>query len=77
MIRFRLLCLFVLLFTLVSIFPKAPRIHIEGRRSFSSGPSGRDRGFFHSYATRVIGAGEFKLEKRKIPTGSNPLHNKR
>ncbi|CAH8380876.1 unnamed protein product [Eruca vesicaria subsp. sativa] len=55
---------------------RPPRTHAAGR-SFSSGPSRRDAGFFHSYATHVIGPGEFNPEKRKIPTGSNPLHNKR
>ncbi|CAL9235274.1 unnamed protein product [Arabidopsis halleri] len=73
MTRFSLLLLFVLLFTVVF----ASRIHVVERRSFSSGPSRRDRGFLPFHATRVIGAGEVKPEKRKIPTGSNPLHNKR
>ncbi|RID66859.1 hypothetical protein BRARA_D01972 [Brassica rapa] len=77
MIRFRLLCLFVLLFTLVCVFSKAPSTLAAGRRSFFSGPSRREREFSHSYATRVIVSGQFKPEKRKIPTGSNPLHNKR
>lgn len=76
MIKFLRICIFVLLFALVSVFFKAPRIHAAGR-SFSSGPSRREVGFFSSYATNVIGSGEFKPEKRKIPTGSNPLHNKR
>ncbi|KAG2327728.1 hypothetical protein Bca4012_036742 [Brassica carinata] len=76
MIQFLRICIFVLLFTLFSVFSKSPRIH-AARRSFSSGPSRRDIGFFSSHAARVLGSGEFKPEKRKIPTGSNPLHNKR
>ncbi|CAN6996608.1 hypothetical protein BRARA_E01158 [Brassica rapa] len=77
MIRFRRTCIFVLLFALVFVFSKAPRTHAAGRQTISSGPSRRDIGFFHSYATHTIGSGEFEPEKRKIPTGSNPLHNKR
>ncbi|KAG7573383.1 hypothetical protein ISN44_As09g016720 [Arabidopsis suecica] len=73
MTRFSLLFLFVLLFTLVF----ASRIHAVEGQSFPSGRSRRHRGFLPSYATRVIGAGEINPEKRKIPTGSNPLHNKR
>ncbi|KAF8096086.1 hypothetical protein N665_0318s0034 [Sinapis alba] len=77
MIRIRLVCLIVLLSTLVFVFSKAPRIHAAGRQSFSSGPSRGDRELLHSYATGVMSSGEFKPEKRKIPTGSNHLHNKR
>ncbi|KAF8112027.1 hypothetical protein N665_0069s0053 [Sinapis alba] len=77
MIRIRLVCLIVLLSTLVFVFSKAPRIHAAGRQSFSSGPSRGDRDLLHSYATGVMSSGEFKPEKRKIPTGSNHLHNKR
>ncbi|CAH8374670.1 unnamed protein product [Eruca vesicaria subsp. sativa] len=77
MIRIRLLCLIVLLSTLDFAFSKAPRIHAAGRQSYSSGPSREDRELPHSYATRVMSSGDFKPEKRKIPTGSNHLHNKR
>ncbi|EOA29320.1 hypothetical protein CARUB_v10025601mg [Capsella rubella] len=71
MSRLSLVFFFVLLFALVF----ASRIHAVGRRSFSSGPSRRYRGFLPSYG--AIGPGEIEPEKRKIPTGSNPLHNKR
>ncbi|KAF3512325.1 hypothetical protein F2Q69_00001501 [Brassica cretica] len=77
MIRIRLICLIVLLFTLVFVSSKATRIHAAETPNFFSGPSRGDRELLHSYATRVIGSGGFKPEKRKIPTGSNHLHNKR
>ncbi|KAG2332792.1 hypothetical protein Bca52824_003972 [Brassica carinata] len=54
----------------------APIIHAAGRQSFFSGPSRGDRELLHSYATGVMSSEEFKPEKRKIPTGSNHLHNK-
>ncbi|KAF3547469.1 hypothetical protein DY000_02003379, partial [Brassica cretica] len=38
----------------------------------------QERGFLPSQSTRpVVGAGEILPEKRKVKTGSNPLHNKR
>ncbi|KAG2324155.1 hypothetical protein Bca4012_038555 [Brassica carinata] len=75
--RGRLLCLIGFLFFLV-VLSKASRIHVE-RRRFSSEPlPGQERGFIPSKPTLpVAGAGEILPEKRKVKTGSNPLHNKR
>ncbi|XP_018487630.2 CLAVATA3/ESR (CLE)-related protein 20 [Raphanus sativus] len=75
--RGRLLCLIGFLFLLV-ILSKASRIHVE-RRRFSPEPlPSQERGFLPSQRTQpVAGAGEFLPEKRKVKTGSNPLHNKR
>ncbi|CAL9213767.1 unnamed protein product [Arabidopsis halleri] len=71
----RLLCLIVFLFFLV--LSKASRIHVE-RQRFSSKPSGEDREFVPSQHTLpVVDAGEILPDKRKVKTGSNPLHNKR
>ncbi|KAJ4907255.1 Uncharacterized protein Rs2_10913 [Raphanus sativus] len=55
----------------------APRIRAAGRQSFFSGPSRGDKELLHSYVTGVMSSEEFMPEKRKIPTGSNHLHNKR
>ncbi|CAF1923755.1 hypothetical protein Bca4012_069758 [Brassica carinata] len=73
----RLLCLIGFLFFLV-VLSKASRLHVE-RRRFSSEPlPSQERGFLPSQHTRpVVGAGEILPEKRKVKTGSNPLHNKR
>ncbi|AEE27786.1 CLAVATA3/ESR (CLE)-related protein 20 [Arabidopsis thaliana] len=74
--RPRLLCLIVFLF-LVIVLSKASRIHVE-RRRFSSKPSGENREFLPSQPTfPVVDAGEILPDKRKVKTGSNPLHNKR
>ncbi|CAG7867553.1 hypothetical protein BRARA_I05470 [Brassica rapa] len=72
----RLLCFIGFIFLVVS--SKASRIHVE-RQRFSSKPlSSQERGFLPSQPTLpVIGAGEKLPEKRKVKTGSNPLHNKR
>ncbi|XP_019095004.1 PREDICTED: CLAVATA3/ESR (CLE)-related protein 20-like [Camelina sativa] len=74
----RIRCLIVFIF-LVVVLSKASRIHVdERRRSFSSKPSGEDRVFIPSKPTLpVVDAGEILPEKRKVKTGSNPLHNKR
>ncbi|KAK9284842.1 hypothetical protein L1049_024022 [Liquidambar formosana] len=55
-----------------------PRIEAIRPRSFSS-PSARNQQVFHPWESAPIGekAGEFESEKRRVPTGSNPLHNKR
>ncbi|KAJ0245054.1 CLAVATA3/ESR [Hirschfeldia incana] len=75
--RGRLLCLIGLLFFLV-VLSKASRVHVE-RQRFSSEPlPSQERGFLPSRRTQpVAGAGEILPEKRKVKTGSNPLHNKR
>ncbi|XP_018489943.1 CLAVATA3/ESR (CLE)-related protein 20 [Raphanus sativus] len=72
----RLLCFIGCVFLVVS--SEASKIHVEGRR-FSSQPlSSQARGFLPSQSTLpVVGAGEILPEKRKVKTGSNPLHNKR
>ncbi|XP_019094864.1 PREDICTED: CLAVATA3/ESR (CLE)-related protein 20-like [Camelina sativa] len=72
----RIRCLIVFIFLVV--LSKASRIHVDERRSFSSKPSGQDRVFIPSKPTLpVVDAGEILPEKRKVKTGSNPLHNKR
>ncbi|CAF2312168.1 hypothetical protein BRARA_J00326 [Brassica rapa] len=73
----RLLCLIGFLFFLV-VLSKASRVHVE-RRRFSSEPlSSQERGFIPSKPTLpVASADEILPEKRKVKTGSNPLHNKR
>ncbi|ESQ36417.1 hypothetical protein EUTSA_v10009388mg, partial [Eutrema salsugineum] len=69
----RLLCLIG--FLILVVLSKASRIHVE-RRRFSSKPSTESRGFLPSQSTLpAIGAGEILPEKRKVKTGSNPLHN--
>ncbi|CAF2052103.1 unnamed protein product [Brassica rapa subsp. narinosa] len=72
----RLLCFIGFIFLVVS--SEASRIHVE-RRCFSSKPfSTQERGFLPSQPTLpVVGAGDILPEKRKVKTGSNPLHNKR
>ncbi|EOA36375.1 hypothetical protein CARUB_v10010777mg [Capsella rubella] len=76
-----LLCLIVFFF--VVVLSKASRIHVVERRGFFSfkRPSTRDdnRVFIPSQPTLppVVGAGDILPEKRKVKTGSNPLHNKR
>ncbi|KAF8111634.1 hypothetical protein N665_0074s0155 [Sinapis alba] len=73
----RLLCFIGCIFLVVSS-EEASRIHVE-RRRFSSKPlTSQERGFLPSQSTLpVIGAGDILPEKRKVKTGSNPLHNKR
>lgn len=71
----RLLCLIIFLFLV--LLSKASRIHVESRR-FAAETSGEDREFLPSQSTPpVIDAGEILPEKRKVKTGSNPLHNRR
>ncbi|KAF8106472.1 hypothetical protein N665_0139s0062 [Sinapis alba] len=75
----RLLCLIGFLFFLV-VLSKASRIHVE-RRRFSSEPAlpSQERGFLipSQHTQPVVGDGGILPEKRKVKTGSNPLHNKR
>ncbi|KAK7306611.1 hypothetical protein VNO77_44562 [Canavalia gladiata] len=56
-----------------------PRSHAI-RTKFSSGPSSTSsQQAFHPWANSPIRSrgGEFESQKRRVPTGSNPLHNKR
>ncbi|CAN8295535.1 unnamed protein product [Cochlearia groenlandica] len=71
----RLLCLLGFLFLVV--LSKASRNPRERQRLVTE-PLGGERGFLPSQSTLpVVGAGEILPEKRKVKTGSNPLHNKR
>ncbi|KAM0955819.1 hypothetical protein ACFX13_024769 [Malus domestica] len=69
-----------LLFALLILF-FAPRTHAI-RTSFPSPSSARSQQVFRpsvtsAPSTRDHEARNFESEKRKVPTGSNPLHNKR
>ncbi|KAK7320525.1 hypothetical protein VNO77_30074 [Canavalia gladiata] len=65
---------FLLLLTLLFL---TPRIHAI--RTKFSGPSTSSQQGFHPWPNSPISSSgrEFKSEKRRVPTGSNPLHNKR
>ncbi|CAH2038879.1 unnamed protein product [Thlaspi arvense] len=74
--RGRLLCLIGFLFLVV--LSKASGTHVERGHFSSSEPSMESRGFLPTPSTLPgVGAGEILPEKRKVKTGSNPLHNKR
>ncbi|KAK7300376.1 hypothetical protein RJT34_11220 [Clitoria ternatea] len=68
--HFHLFLFFALLFL-------TPRIHAI--RAKFSGPSTSSHQDFHPWGNSPISSRdrEFKSEKRRVPTGSNPLHNKR
>ncbi|RYR00201.1 hypothetical protein Ahy_B07g088306 [Arachis hypogaea] len=61
-----------------------PRIHAIRRNKFStpstssssSSSSSRQQGF-HPWKNNNDSPTEFDSEKRRVPTGSNPLHNKK
>ncbi|KAJ4831729.1 hypothetical protein Tsubulata_042525 [Turnera subulata] len=74
--HFRICCL---IFFFLVLFSSTPRSQAIRRSSFSA-PSTttsqqvfRSTSGFHSAAKFK----EFQSQKRKVPTGSNPLHNKR
>ena len=64
-----------LLVALLLLF--TPRFY-AARSSFPSPSTARQQTFRpKTNAPFASQAGEFESEKRKVPTGSNPLHNKR
>ncbi|GAY64003.1 hypothetical protein WN944_010966 [Citrus x changshan-huyou] len=74
----QLLALVVLIFT-----SSTPRIEAGRWKSFSS-PSSRTQQVYADSSVSVpfdsarpSSSQEFESEKRRVPTGSNPLHNKR
>ncbi|KAB2613571.1 hypothetical protein D8674_035887 [Pyrus ussuriensis x Pyrus communis] len=73
--RFQIFLLFALLIPLF-----APRTHAI-RRSFPSPSSARSQQVFRPSMTSAPytkdQARDFVSEERRVPTGSNPLHNKR
>lgn len=72
----------IYLFLLLSLLFLTPRrVHAIRTNKFSSRPSTSttQQQVFHSFSNSPISSRGrvFKPEKRKVPTGSNPLHNKR
>ncbi|KAJ6880399.1 hypothetical protein NC652_033674 [Populus alba x Populus x berolinensis] len=67
-----------LLLALLIFFSSAPRSSHAARRSFSA-PSTSHQVFRSPFRASPFAerAKEFESQKRKVPTGSNPLHNKR
>ncbi|CAL0317586.1 unnamed protein product [Lupinus luteus] len=65
---------FFLFLTLIFL---TPRIH--AMKNKFSGPSTSNQHVFHVWANSPISSRgrQFKSQKRRVPTGSNPLHNKR
>ncbi|KAJ6723729.1 CLAVATA3/ESR (CLE)-RELATED PROTEIN 20 [Salix koriyanagi] len=68
----------VLLLALLIFFSSTPRSCHAIRRSFSA-PSTSQQGFRSPFSSSPFAerAKEFESQKRRVPTGSNPLHNKR
>ncbi|CAL0307516.1 unnamed protein product [Lupinus luteus] len=67
---------FLLLF--LTILLLAP--NIDAIKTKFSGPSTSRQQVFHPWANSPISSSrgrEFKSEKRQVPSGPNPLHNKR
>ncbi|CAJ1971154.1 unnamed protein product [Sphenostylis stenocarpa] len=62
---------------LITLLFLAPRVH--SIRTKFSGPSTSSHQDFHPWGNPPISSRdrEFMSEKRRVPTGSNPLHNKR
>nr|KYP71039.1 hypothetical protein KK1_010282 [Cajanus cajan] len=66
---------FLLFLTLLFLTPRIQAIRIK-----FSGPSTSSHQEFHPWPNSPIssrGREFFKSEKRRVPTGSNPLHNRR
>ncbi|CAL5190319.1 unnamed protein product [Lathyrus oleraceus] len=69
-------------FLILSLLFLTPRVHHAIRVKFSSPSTSTSSHhafhipFFNSSPIRSKGR-DFKSQKRKVPTGSNPLHNKR
>ncbi|KAG5053176.1 hypothetical protein AAZX31_02G254000 [Glycine max] len=66
------------LFFLLTLLFLTPRI--QAIRIKYSGPSTLSQQDFHPWANSPISSSrerEYMSEKRRVPTGSNPLHNKR
>ncbi|KAM7492368.1 hypothetical protein LguiA_035289 [Lonicera macranthoides] len=70
--RFHHLLLFI--FSLLLFTP--PAAHAVQREYFSVQSTGNRKALIHPSAKAPI-ARDFASEKRRVPTGSNPLHNKR
>ncbi|KAJ6680489.1 CLAVATA3/ESR (CLE)-RELATED PROTEIN 20 [Salix purpurea] len=68
----------VLLLALLIFFSSTPRSCHAIRTSFSA-PSTSQQGFRSPFSSSPFAerAKEFESQKRRVPTGSNPLHNKR
>ncbi|QCE01478.1 hypothetical protein DEO72_LG7g2775 [Vigna unguiculata] len=66
-----------LVLIIITLLFLTPRIHCI--RSKFSGPSTSSHEDFHPWGNSPISSRgrEFMSEKRRVPTGSNPLHNKR
>ncbi|KAJ6401355.1 hypothetical protein OIU84_016716 [Salix udensis] len=67
-----------LLLALLIFFSSTPRSCHATRLSFSA-PSTSQQGFRSPFRSSPFAerAKEFESQKRRVPTGSNPLHNKR
>ncbi|KAJ1410281.1 Clavata3/ESR [Sesbania bispinosa] len=67
--------LFLLLSILLFLTPTSHAI----RSKFSGPSSSSSQQLFHPWANSPISSRgrEFESQKRRVPTGSNPLHNKR
>ncbi|KAJ4730083.1 putative Clavata3/esr-related 20 [Melia azedarach] len=82
--HFQKFCLLLSFLLLLLLLVSTPRIEAARWRSFSS-PSGRTHQQLQVFNssnsadpfTSSHGAREFESQKRRVPTGSNPLHNKR
>ncbi|KAE9606230.1 hypothetical protein Lalb_Chr10g0105701 [Lupinus albus] len=63
-----------LFLTLIFLTPRIRAMKIK-----FSGPSTSNQHVFHPWANSPISSRgrQFMSEKRRVPTGSNPLHNKR
>ncbi|KAJ6319533.1 hypothetical protein OIU78_015035 [Salix suchowensis] len=74
----KLFRLVLLLALLIIFFSSTPRSCHAIRRSFSA-PSTSQQGFRSPFRSSPFAerAKEFESQKRRVPTGSNPLHNKR
>lgn len=78
--RFRCLCFLLLSTLLVLLLLASPRVGAIRTTTFSSPSSAHRQVFRPRDSTSPFAGSEAKdleSEKRKVPTGSNPLHNKR
>ncbi|KAJ4835334.1 hypothetical protein Tsubulata_044462 [Turnera subulata] len=76
--HFRICCL---IFFFLVLFSSTPRSQAIRRSSFSAPSTTTSQQVFRSTSGSGFHSAakskEFESQKRKVPTGSNPLHNKR